>query len=782
MKIKEIRVNRYGPLADVVLEDPGPLTLIHGRNESGKTLLLDAMLRFGLSRVRDRNLFAGLDRVEHDPDGYLDILYQGEVLRLPDDGSLPGLLDLHAEDLRNVLVVRASDLQVPEGTEAEYYASLTDRLMGIHREALLSIREELQELGQLTNPTSSAILSNTQEDDKLRDRVGEASELVDQIETLLSAGEDELPADLEEILVAREESRQEAEDRLALLRQARKREEYLAGRDALENLKTVRRELSALPEITRAQVESWRDWSRELSQAAEDRMEQEEALADLEADLKAIQGKHDENQRCLEELQRKAGAVDELKDRADKQSRRRKTRRSLEGVRSFLIWGLVGLVVLFGTTLAGIILRPGEMLFDILSWVLAALIGLDLTGLLIVLYQNGRTAGGWEALQLQAASHGYRAEDFPDLLQSLERVQSELKDLEKAAEKTRSKRDKTEARLEGRQERLEKLNQQIARAEEAVQALKEDTGLDGLESARQVLVRREELVEQQNQLGTRLEERYNREDLPLEERPAAWEAAVAGLQEFEGAAPGVEADPAEEEKLAGRIEALTGQIQSLQEDLGTFRKQAGRLASEANRILKTSETLPGETSEDLHVLQDRLKEFIDQVEERKETALTAIRLFEQIERAEEKKVRDLFGESDLTSRFFREITGGAYAGVEYDPDAGELWVSRPSGETFRADQLSTGAFDQLYFATRLSLAYQLFGGEPGFLLLDDPFLASDRVRLNHQLEMLVEQARKGWQILYFSAKHEIAQGLRKLDERVPGGITGIRLNPLAPKD
>ena len=779
MKIKEIRVNRYGPLSNLLLEDPGPLTLIHGRNESGKTLLLDAVLRFALSGKRERGLFAGLDRVEHDPDGYLEILHRGEVLRLPADGSLPELLDLHAEDLRNVLVVRASDLQAPEDTEAEYYASLTDRLMGIHREALLSIREELEVLGRLTNPTSEARLSNKEEYGHLSDRVSTCADLREQIDGLLAGEDGEDPGELERDLVEKEETRREAEDQLLQLQQARKREERRAGREALENLDAVRRELTGMPDITREQVETWRDRAREQEQADRDQQEQRETLVELQAELEEIREEHGINQRRLEEQQRKAGAVEELKALADAQARRRSVRRSLEGFRPYLVWGLVGLAVLFGASLTGMILRPGENLLKILTLVLGGLAGLDLIGLLCVLYQNGRTAGGWEALQLEAAAHGYQVEDFPDLLQALERVQDELEEHRKAAERSRSERDKTEARIEERENRLAELAAQGSRAEEAIRELKTASGLAGLKAARQALDRREELEEEQRRLITRLEERYDRSELDLEERVGAWEQSVADLAEYQDAVPGVEPDPDQEERFTGQIQQLDAEIQSLEDRLGGFRNKAGSLAAEANRVLNPPETLPGETIEDLRVLQDRLQEFSNQVEERKESALTAIRLFERIERAEEEKVRDLFGESDLASGFFREITGGAYQEVVYDPGEGELRVVRPSGETLRADQLSTGTFDQLYFATRLALAHQLFGGEPGFLLLDDPFLASDQVRLANQLDMLVQLARQGWQILYFSVKEEVVEGLDRLNGDAPGGITGIRLKQLS---
>ena len=70
-------------------------------------------------------------------------------------------------------------------------------------------------------------------------------------------------------------------------------------------------------------------------------------------------------------------------------------------------------------------------------------------------------------------------------------------------------------------------------------------------------------------------------------------------------------------------------------------------------------------------------------------------------------------------------------------------------------QLSRGARDQLYFAARLSLAQQVLGGDAGFLLLDDPFLAADAGRLRNGFETLRRLTAEGWQVLYFTAKPEV---------------------------
>jgi ABC-type oligopeptide transport system ATPase subunit len=68
----------------------------------------------------------------------------------------------------------------------------------------------------------------------------------------------------------------------------------------------------------------------------------------------------------------------------------------------------------------------------------------------------------------------------------------------------------------------------------------------------------------------------------------------------------------------------------------------------------------------------------------------------------------------------------------------------------------------------LSLAHRLLEGEPGFLFLDDPFLASDSSRLANQLNALKNLVQEqGWQILYFSVKEEV---LRHLEKKIPSGI------------
>ena len=59
----------------------------------------------------------------------------------------------------------------------------------------------------------------------------------------------------------------------------------------------------------------------------------------------------------------------------------------------------------------------------------------------------------------------------------------------------------------------------------------------------------------------------------------------------------------------------------------------------------------------------------------------------------------------------------------------------------------------------MTIATRLLSDEKGFLILDDPFVKADAERLGRMMDMLRSLVDDGWQILYFSAKEEVAQAL-----------------------
>jgi uncharacterized protein YhaN len=162
---------------------------------------------------------------------------------------------------------------------------------------------------------------------------------------------------------------------------------------------------------------------------------------------------------------------------------------------------------------------------------------------------------------------------------------------------------------------------------------------------------------------------------------------------------------------------------------------------------------------DLPVARDKLERFVDYWQRRREAALEAIKILDQMADEEQDRVADLFGENSRATEYFSMITNGRYRSVEYDHDQGGpgLIVRQLDGTPLQPHQLSGGAFDQLYLSVRLALAEKLLREEPGFLLLDDPFIKADPGRFRSQMRMLKDLADNGWQILYFSAKQEVRE-------------------------
>jgi uncharacterized protein YhaN len=116
---------------------------------------------------------------------------------------------------------------------------------------------------------------------------------------------------------------------------------------------------------------------------------------------------------------------------------------------------------------------------------------------------------------------------------------------------------------------------------------------------------------------------------------------------------------------------------------------------------------------------------------------------------------------DSATHYFRQVTGERYNNILWRDD--QLYVQTPGGKTLDVESLSTGTRAQLQFSLRVSLLQHLFGGEPLFLLLDDPFLTSDKERIKMELKTLVDFSREGWQIFYFTVDEEVPAILKDFD-------------------
>ncbi|MFW6118068.1 MAG: ATP-binding protein [Chloroflexota bacterium] len=101
-------------------------------------------------------------------------------------------------------------------------------------------------------------------------------------------------------------------------------------------------------------------------------------------------------------------------------------------------------------------------------------------------------------------------------------------------------------------------------------------------------------------------------------------------------------------------------------------------------------------------------------------------------------------------KYLATFTNDKYKQVRVDKEALEFWVySDEKGDWAKPEELSGGAIDEFYLAFRLALVKLIFGDKKPPLILDDPFVNFDSVRLANTLSFFKTLA-PDYQIIIFT--------------------------------
>jgi len=119
-------------------------------------------------------------------------------------------------------------------------------------------------------------------------------------------------------------------------------------------------------------------------------------------------------------------------------------------------------------------------------------------------------------------------------------------------------------------------------------------------------------------------------------------------------------------------------------------------------------------------------------------------------------------------RYLAVFTHGKYKQVKVNKEALEFWVySDEKGDWAKPGELSGGVIDEFYLAFRLALAELIFGDKKPPLILDDPFVNFDSVRLANTLNFFKTLA-SDYQIIIFTLSDlydKVADNIILLGER-----------------
>ena len=112
--------------------------------------------------------------------------------------------------------------------------------------------------------------------------------------------------------------------------------------------------------------------------------------------------------------------------------------------------------------------------------------------------------------------------------------------------------------------------------------------------------------------------------------------------------------------------------------------------------------------------------------------------------------------------YFQRLTRGSYTGMEIHPD-GHFEAIRTDNTRFRIAELSQATKEQAYLALRFSLAASMHKSYPFPIIMDDPFVHFDRLRLQ-QVINLIKELQTNHQFIYFTCHDEMRKAWPEAQE------------------
>jgi exonuclease SbcC len=777
VKIFEFHVIRYGP---VNYKNPFALsdfTLFWGKNEQGKTLTIDALVKLLLGKETKR--FDNINRVEGQPSGHVVITVGDKLVKLTAKETLTEVCGISEADCRNIFIVRASDLSIEKDArekekekEADFYAALTDRLTGLKTEQIGRIMKALKNLGKLT-PKGDDIRDTQAE--PVKARLKKARALIETIAGLEESIGRERFDEMEETLVAARERKLAIENELEAYESARKREDYEKARAAYDQLTASLAKLKELENITEEDERAWSDAVRDLKRLSESKAGTAEALAALKERRDKLFGDVAKRERDLALLSDRKKRIDdeivpELKnyEMGSGEVGRRSGNR-----RFYTVWALCSAAVTAGS-LFGLATGPSA-----LWYVLSALSGASLVVSLIYLVLSTRQeswlSGMHRRIAVAASKYNLAAPTIEGIYAKIQHFSDDYHRAEGELNRLLATRGSCDDQIAKISEHdLPEIEGKISESQRVIETIGIRTGFESAPDLRAALRGKREYEENRGGQARLLRNIFGDQNLSLREYLPLWKKGIDTLSAFKDVRTDLDYNDAAVSSLKGERVVVEQTIDTVNGSLSHFRKELAAVEREAEGLFPDkNEPVPVETSVDLGVMRRRLERLIAGIETDRDDARAALSVFEGIEAEERQQVSLLFGEDSAVSRYFSTITGGLYDAVTFDNEDGAVHVRSRDGSEFPADKLSSGAYDQLYLAIRLALGERLVSDGAGFFIMDDPFIRSDPERLARQMAMLSDIARKGWQVIYFSSKGEVKEALTK--EIKKGAVTLFEL-------
>ena len=131
---------------------------------------------------------------------------------------------------------------------------------------------------------------------------------------------------------------------------------------------------------------------------------------------------------------------------------------------------------------------------------------------------------------------------------------------------------------------------------------------------------------------------------------------------------------------------------------------------------------------------------------------TATAIEETMHNLKEKKLPSVL---HMAEQYFKQLTGERYEQLSINED-GLFEVTSTEGIRYTIAELSQATKEQAYIALRFALADSMQDSAPFPIIMDDPFVHFDRVRITYMVQLITSIAVKH-QILYFTCHDDMLE-------------------------
>ena len=760
MRIKEFKIEKYGPISSrksFVLKD---FNVFWGKNEEGKTLTIEALIKLLIGKYSRK--FENIDRVEEVPIGYVVMeSNEGKELIFPNEGVLTDILGISTGDFRNIFLIRNSDLSISD--EENFYSSIVDKLTGLNLERIRRIKDKIF---SIVNLTPNFQIKNTVDSGKLKSRYESAKKVLTEIEKLLKELQDKDFDRIELEIVKATDEIEQVKENIEQLENARKKRNLQNALKIIEEYHNAAKKLDGLLKITQEELKRLIESQSFVRTRKEDVNDDKKRLESIEKEYSQELEKLNGKRNLLSSFEDKKSKLDVFKERLKSYIEKYE---KYEGFVSFekktLNIVVVSALILL-ISILGMIVRAGS-LFQV-TFIISGVISLFLGGVKIYNACKGAYLSKVfsslknELIKLNIEKDTSNWCNHEEILRSVASFEEKYEDLKKDIEYTQTKVSNMHSKINELRTKIESEIKDINNKESEIRGILYEAGVKSVDEYTKKL--NEKRVLENSLVGfiQSLKTIYPEMNL---NNITEWEKALSRFEPYPELPIDIEYSEEKYSELKERYKQLEEKLQYLESLKDSYSDKFRSIEREAQSVLMNTEVVNIGSLADLEKITGDLKEFIRDVETSIEDGKKVINILEKMETERKAEISELLSNESSTVEYFKFFTDNLYKEILFDTDEKKIIAVRSDGVRLSSEKLSSGAYDQLYLAIRLGLAEKVFQDSKGFFIMDDPFIKSDPVRLEKQLAKLTELSEKGWQIVYFSAKSEILEWAKEFSEK-----------------